>query len=356
MIRPEFWNGKRVLLTGHTGFKGAWLATWLTQMGATVCGVGLPPSGDRHLYGGIHLEERIQSHFIDIRDSEPVEAVFRTFSPDIVIHMAAQALVRLSYQDPLGTYSTNIMGTAHVLEAARLCESVQAVVNVTSDKCYENRHLDRGYIESDPMGGADPYSSSKGCAELVASAYYRSFYQKSGKGLASARAGNVIGMGDFSCDRLIPDFVRSLAKNQPILLRYPQAIRPWQHVLEPLAGYLMLAQAVFEDPQKNSSGWNFGPSADDFRTVDSIVDGLILRFNRGQKQLDLTQHPYEAEKLMLDSKKANALGWKPFLTVDQALDWTVEGYQTILNGEDVFTRMNMQIDHYMNLLKGETRV
>ncbi len=275
---PTFWQGKRVLLTGHTGFKGSWLSLWLQSMGATLRGVALAPPTEPSLFEAARVFEGMEHRIADIRDFAAVQAQMNEFRPEIVIHMAAQPLVRLSYQQPIETYATNVMGTVHVLEAARHAGSVRAIVNVTTDKCYENREWVWGYRESEPMGGHDPYSSSKGCAELVSSAYRESFMKEAGLAMATARAGNVIGGGDWAADRLVPDILRALEKSEPVLIRNPHAIRPWQHVLEPLSGYLLLAERLFEQGQADAEGWNFGPRDEDARPVQWIVERLCERW------------------------------------------------------------------------------
>jgi len=259
-VDPSFWKGKKVYLTGHTGFKGSWLSLWLQSMGAVVKGYSLEPNTKPNLFTEANVEENMNSEFGDIRDLNQISKSMLDFNPDILIHMAAQPLVRLSYQEPVDTYTTNVIGTVNVLEAARGCPNLKAIVSVTTDKCYENNEWDWGYRENEPMGGHDPYSSSKGCAELVTSAYRRSFFNaENSASLASARAGNVIGGGDWADDRLIPDILKAFEKSKPVVIRNPISTRPWQHVLEPLSGYLVLAQELFENGKEYAEGWNFGP-------------------------------------------------------------------------------------------------
>ena len=276
-IDADFWRGRRVFLTGHTGFKGGWLALWLQRLGADVTGYALDPPTTPSLFAVARVGAGMRSIINDIRDAETLAQAMREAQPEIVIHMAAQPLVRYSYQAPVETYATNVMGTVHLLEAVRQTDSVRAVVNVTSDKCYENREWVWGYRENEPMGGYDPYSNSKGCAELVTAAYRNSYfnpaqYSQHGVALASARAGNVIGGGDWAEDRLIPDILRAIAAGEAVNIRSPHAIRPWQHVLEPLSGYLLLAQRLIEDGPAHAEGWNFGPSEEDARPVQWIVE------------------------------------------------------------------------------------
>jgi CDP-glucose 4,6-dehydratase len=280
-VEHLFWRGRRVLLTGHTGFKGGWLALWLLQMGAKVCGVALAPPSSPNLFQEACIDAVMPSHLVDIRDLVGLQAVLQEWQPEIVIHLAAQALVRASYGDPVGTYTSNVLGTVHVLEAVRHTASVRVVINVTSDKCYENREWYWGYREEEAMGGHDPYSSSKGCAELVSSAYRRSFFQASGVALASVRAGNVIGGGDWAQDRLVPDILRAFAQGEAVRIRHPLALRPWQHVLEPLSGYLLLAQRLFAEGQAFAEGWNFGPQDGDVRPVRWIVEQLCQEWGAG---------------------------------------------------------------------------
>lgn len=321
-LQPNFWHGKRVLLTGHTGFKGSWLSLWLQSLGAEIQGLALAPPTLPSLFVEAHVGAGMASTIGDIRDYETVRACMAAFGPEIVIHMAAQPLVRLSYSDPVATYATNVMGTVHVLEAARHAGSVRAIVNVTTDKCYENREWVWGYREDEPMGGYDPYSNSKGCSELVTSAYRRSFFQLSGIALASARAGNVIGGGDWAADRLVPDALRAFERGEPVVIRNPNATRPWQHVLEPLSGYLALAERLYTEGQTWAEGWNFGPLDEDAQPVWWIVERLVNDWGRGASwRLDGGEHPHEARYLKLDISKARQrLGWQPRWSLAKALE------------------------------------
>ncbi|RYY17500.1 MAG: CDP-glucose 4,6-dehydratase [Alphaproteobacteria bacterium] len=313
LVNPTFWSGKRVFLTGHTGFKGSWLSLWLQAMGADLTGFALAPPTDPSLFQAADVAQGMTSIIGDIRDAGALAHALVTASPEIVIHMAAQPLVRASYDDPVGTYATNVMGTVHVLEAVRRAPGVRACVVVTTDKCYENREWVWGYREDEAMGGYDPYSNSKGCAELVTSAYRRSFFGESGTATASARAGNVIGGGDWAVDRLIPDILRAVVAGEPVVIRNPHSIRPWQHVLEPLSGYLVLAQSLWTDPTGAAEGWNFGPRDEDARPVQWIVEQLCELWGDGASWVrDERLQPHEANYLKLDISKARArLGWEP---------------------------------------------
>jgi CDP-glucose 4,6-dehydratase len=348
----DFYSHKKVLVTGHTGFKGGWLTVWLKLLGAEVVGLALPPETEPNLFYAARVADGIVSEIIDIRELAPVKAAFAKYKPEIVIHNAAQPLVRRSYRDPVETYATNIMGTVHTLEAARTTPSVRSVVVVTSDKCYENREWAQGYKEDDAMGGFDPYSSSKGAAELVTSAYRRSFFGKDGSAsIASARAGNVIGGGDWSEDRLIPDIVRGISGGEPIVIRRPESIRPWQHVLEPLSGYLLLGQRLFTDGARYAAAWNFGPALEDCRTVADIADRTCNIWGKGRAIMQPEANaPHEATYLRLDcTKTQEQLGWKPCLRVEQALEWTVNWYKTFYETGSATTRKltEGQISDYM---------
>lgn len=344
MDTAEFWKGRRVLVTGHTGFKGSWLSTWLVRLGSTVTGVALEPHTDPAMFDLLGLTEHMDSHIVDIRDVAAIEKAVRACQPEIIIHMAAQALVRESYTDPVGTFMTNVMGTAHVLEAARGAKNLGAVVSITSDKCYENREWVWGYRENDAMGGHDPYSASKGCAELVTASYRQSFGDDIS--IASARAGNVIGGGDWSQDRLIPDIVRAVAANEVVQIRNPGAIRPWQHVMEPLAGYLLLAERLFTNGSQYAGAWNFGPSIDDTQPVSALVERLSQTFEL-QWQIDAGEHPHEAHFLKLDiSKAVSDLGYRPHISLNTALDWTAEWYQAHFDGQNMLDVTQRQIDHF----------
>ncbi|MDG6773625.1 CDP-glucose 4,6-dehydratase [Thiomicrorhabdus sp. ZW0627] len=352
MVNKNFWSGKKVFLTGHTGFKGSWLSLWLSSMGAKVKGYSLAPPTTPSLFEEARVAEKIESEIGDIRDFEKLSASMVGFDPDILIHMAAQPLVRLSYKEPLETYDTNVMGTAKVLEAAKSCSSLKAIVSVTTDKCYENKEWVWGYREDEPMGGYDPYSSSKGCAELVTAAYRRSFMQEKGVALASARAGNVIGGGDWADDRLIPDILRAFEKGEPVIVRNPMSTRPWQHVLEPLSGYLVLAQALYENPEEYAEGWNFGPYEEDAKPVDWILDQMVSLWSDASWELDKNSHPHEAGYLKLDISKAKfRLNWQPTWRLKQTLEKIVKWHQSWLNEEDMQVICLDEINEYMREMK-----
>jgi len=347
-VDPDFWRCKRVLLTGHTGFKGSWLSLWLQSMGVTLRGISIDPPTLPALFDVACVAEEMEHKIIDVRDFAALKKQVDEFQPEIVIHMAAQALVRQSYQDPIETYATNVMGTVHLLEAVRCVDSVKVLVNVTSDKCYENYERDRGYCENEPMGGYDPYSSSKGCAELITSAYRRSFFEQSGISVASVRAGNVIGGGDWSIDRLIPDVLRAFEANTPVVIRSPNAIRPWQHVLEPLSGYLMLAQLLYKFGGKFCGAWNFGPNEEDAKAVHWIVEQMVSKWGENAAWLhDNDEHPHEANYLKLDISKAKSqLGWNPTWNINQALEKIVDWQKAWLAGLDMKKFCEKQIADY----------
>jgi CDP-glucose 4,6-dehydratase len=347
---PAFWRGKRVLLTGHTGFKGSWLSLWLQSMGAVIRGVALNPPTEPALFNVAQVADGMEHRIADIRDYAVIKSLAHEFQPEIVIHMAAQPLVRLSYQQPIETYATNVMGTVHVLEAARYAGSVRAIVNITTDKCYDNREWAWGYREDEPMGGHDPYSNSKGCAELVSSAYRRSFLRDAGIAMATARAGNVIGGGDWAADRLVPDILRALGNREPVLIRNPHAIRPWQHVLEPLSGYLLLAERLFEHGQTDAEAWNFGPRDEDARTVQWIVEHLCENWGHGATwSLQPGHHPHEACFLKLDISKARQrLHWTPRLSLETALTRITEWHRDWLAGGDMRALTLTQIDAFQH--------
>jgi CDP-glucose 4,6-dehydratase len=357
VIEPGRWAGRRVFVTGHTGFKGSWLALWLQTLGAEVLGYSLAPPTEQNMFEIASVGQGMRTIVGDVRDSEKLAAAMADFQPETVFHLAAQSLVRLSYQDPVGTYATNVMGTVHVLEAMRMVPSVRAAVIVTSDKCYENNEWAWGYRESDPMGGYDPYSNSKGCTELVTSAYRRSFFtapEKQGPAteVASARAGNVIGGGDWATDRLVPDFIRAMSKGEVIRIRNPGAQRPWQHVLEPLSGYLILAERLMgQDGRKFASGWNFGPRDDDALPVASLVKKLSVLWGEGAAYaVDTDPQPHEASFLKLDCSRARALlGWQPRLDVDSALAWTVEWHKAEQAGANMRGVTSHQIGRFAAL-------
>jgi CDP-glucose 4,6-dehydratase len=337
-VEASFWRGRGVLLTGHTGFKGAWLALWLQSLGARVTGFSDGVPTEPALYELARVGEGMDSIEGDVRDHDAIAGAVRRAAPEIVIHMAAQSLVRRSFAEPRETYETNVMGTVNLLDAVRLAgDGVRVVVNVTSDKCYENREWEWGYREDEPMGGHDPYSSSKGCAELVTSAFRRSFFSAAdGTRLASARAGNVIGGGDWGTDRLLPDVMRAALAGEAAPIRNPNSIRPWQHVLNPLSGYLVLAQALWDSPE-HAAGWNFGPAEEDVRPVGWIVERISELWPQELRwTIDDGPHPHEARFLKLDSSRARArLGWRPLVGLDSALESIVEWYGGLREGADM---------------------
>lgn len=347
----EFWRGRRVFVTGQTGFKGAWLCLWLERLGAKVSAFALAPATEPSLYALAAPWSGQDHSFGDLRDFPALSAAMRKADPQIVLHLAAQALVRPGYRDPVGTFSSNVMGTIHVLEAARSLTALEAIVSVTSDKVYENNEEGRPFAESDRLGGKDPYSSSKACAELATQCWRDSFF-KGGAPIATARAGNVIGGGDWAEARLVPDLVRALECAEPMVLRYPGAVRPWQHVLEPLAGYLALAQALVERPGAAPKAVNFGPRADAFLTVSQVVDAFSERFGgRPGWIVDGGKHPPEAGHLTLDHALAGeSLGWRPRLGLDDTIAWTAQWYRDWRTGEDARTLTLSQIDQYQDLL------
>lgn len=350
-VNPEFWHGKRVFLTGHTGFKGSWLALWLQRLGATVTGYALAPPTEPGLFEIAHLGGSVIDVRGDVRDLAALQTALASSSPDIVIHMAAQALVRPGYTQPVETYATNVMGTVHLLEAVRQVKGVRAVVVVTSDKCYENREWVWGYREGEPFGGHDPYSNSKGCAELVSAAYRSSFFQ-SDVALATARAGNVIGGGDWAQDRLIPDMMRAAMEGRRLRLRNPGAIRPWQHVLEPLSGYMALAERLYNGERSFADGWNFGPVDEDAKPVEWIAREVASLWSGLEWEKDKGPHPHEAHYLKLDCSKARAqLRWSPRLSLADALAWTTQWYKAYQDGADMRCFTEHQIDQYTNLMK-----
>ena len=331
MNNPEFWRNKKVLITGHTGFKGSWLCIWLSKMGAKVSGFSLKESvSNPSMFSILNIEKLVNDERGDISDYETCLGAVKNNEPEIVFHLAAQPLVKLSYVDPLETYNTNIIGTANILEAIRNCESVRTIVAITTDKCYENIEEDYAYVETDPLGGYDPYSSSKACAEHVASAYYRSFFKQKNIGLATARAGNVIGGGDWSADRLIPDMIKFWSKNEKLVIRYPLATRPWQHVLEPINGYLLLAEHLWGNSSEFSGGWNFGPDQYSVKTVQDTVElATKVWGDYADWESSNDNHLHEANLLQLNSDKANSrLGWHPTFNFAEAVNNTIYWYKT----------------------------
>jgi len=371
----DLYKKKKVLVTGHTGFKGSWLSLWLKALGAQIIGYSLEPPSRPNNFEACGLQQQVIHIYGDVRDYEHLLAVFKEHKPDIVFHLAAQPLVRLSYKNPILTYETNVMGTVNLLEAVRATDSVRVLVNVTSDKCYENREWVWGYRENDPVGGYDPYSSSKGCAELVTAAYRQSFfsperYEDHGVALSSVRAGNVIGGGDWGADRLIPDCVTAISENRPVLVRNPNAIRPWQHVLDPLYGYLLLGAFMVQSGADYASAWNFGPSDSEVLTVEEVVKRFIQYWGKGtfarspnppfrESPLSaISDSPaslHEAHLLKLDCSKAhNLLGWIPLYRIEQALKETAEWYRLFYSGagkEEIYQENRRQILEYMENLR-----
>lgn len=352
----SFWSGRRVFLTGHTGFKGSWLSLWLQKLDAEVTGFALEPPTTPSLFDEARVAEGMRSIVGDIRDRIALAKAMATARPEIVIHMAAQSLVRYSYQAPVDTYATNVMGTVNVLDAVRDTPGVRAVINVTSDKCYENREWMWGYRENEPMGGYDPYSSSKGCAELATSAYRFSFfnpsdYAKHRVAVATVRAGNVIGGGDWAKDRLVPDILGAFGRGESVNVRNPHAIRPWQHVVEPLRGYLTLAEKLLSDGPAYAEGWNFGPNDEDAKPVNWIVEQMASRWGEGARwQLDSGEQPHEANYLKLDISKARSrLSWHPVLRLGDALDLVVDWAKQRNAGADVRSVTLSQIENYQRL-------
>ena len=354
VITRDFWSGKRVLLTGHTGFKGGWLALWLQRLGAQVRGYSLPAPTQPSLFEAARVSENIEGVIADVRDLQRLTSALRDFSPEVVFHLAAQPLVRASYDSPVETYSTNVLGTVHVLEAVRHTRSVRSAVIVTSDKCYENRESATGYRETDRLGGHDPYSNSKACAELAVDSYRRSFFSGAGTAaVASARAGNVIGGGDGAVDRHIPDLVRAAVAGKTLVLRNPRSTRPWQHVLEPLSGYLVLAQRLWDERARYAEAWNFGPPDEDDRTVENIV--ALAAQSWGAKltwSVDGGPQPHETTILKLDCSKAAGIGWRPQLRVEEAVEWTMEWYRAWREKRDVRALALEQIERFGRLITG----
>lgn len=348
-INQTFWRDKKVLVTGHTGFKGSWLSLWLNNMGAKVVGYALPPPTTPSLFEVARVADSIVSVIGDVSDATKLQSTIQTHQPEIVIHMAAQALVRPSYTNPVETYATNVMGTVNLLEAVRQTDCVRAVVNVTTDKCYENKERLQPYREGEPLGGYDPYSSSKACSELITAAYRSSFFSPK-VALASARAGNVIGGGDWALDRLIPDIMRSITEKRPVLIRSPNAIRPWQHVLEPLSGYLLLAEKLYAGSTNAADAWNFGPNEEDTRTVQWIVEKLTQEWGEGASWVvDEGKHPHEAHYLKLDCSKAKIqLNWQPRWSLSMALQNIIAWHKAHLEDRDMREVTLKQIETYSN--------
>ncbi len=353
----NIYAGKRVFLTGHTGFKGSWLALWLTKLGAKVCGYSLAPNTNPSMFNALDIEHKIEkSIFGDILDEKILEKSILEFQPDIVFHLSAQPLVRLSYREPILTYKTNVIGTLNVLEMAKRCKSVKAFVNITTDKCYENKEVNRGYKEDEPMGGFDMYSSSKGCVEIMSSSFRRSFLQEEGTyAMATARAGNVIGGGDWAEDRLIPDCVRYINADEKIEIRNPIAVRPWQHVLEPLSGYLLLGQKLLEGGKKYAEGFNFGPNEDSVLRVAEVAEKACKYYGKGEVVIHKRDNLHEANLLMLNIEKAEkVLGWTPTYTADDAVKNTIEWYKHFYAKDvDMYEFTMNQIKEYEGNIKWE---
>ena len=355
MKRTSAFRGRRVLITGHTGFKGSWLSLWLHQLGAQVSGYALAPPTTPSLFEAANVAACVTDRRGNICDVTAVRAVIEEFQPEFVFHLAAQSIVRESYREPVETYATNVVGTASLLDACRRTSSVRAIVVVTSDKCYENNNWVWGYRENDRIGGFDPYSSSKACAELVSDAFRRSYFASSSRsvGIATARAGNVIGGGDWAADRLVPDLVRAMASGRPAVIRNPGAVRPWQHVLDPLWGYLLLALELADDASAFSGSWNFGPASDSVETVESVVIRLANQWKGRLKwSIDDRDHPHEAARLILDSSKAaSALHWRPLLNLDDVLTFSAGWYEACLRKDvDLFSLSESQIASYTKLI------
>ena len=354
-IFDNFFRGKRVLITGHTGFKGSWLSIWLHELGAEVIGIGLEPYSEKDNFVLSGIGNKILADIrADILDAKAMEEIFNTYKPEIVFHLAAQPLVRYSYDEPVMTWETNVMGTIHVMEAFRKCASAKVAVMITTDKCYENREQNHAYTEDEPMGGYDPYSSSKGADEIAISSWRRSFmnpaeYEKHGKSIASVRAGNVIGGGDWAKDRIIPDCIRAIEANEPIKIRNRHAVRPWQHVLEPLRGYMMLAKKMWEEPTQYCEGWNFGPQMDAVVPVWDVASMLVDAYGKGSL-LDQTETNavHEANLLMLDITKAGErLGWKPYMTTNECIHLTADWYMRYKAADDVYDLCVGEIELYL---------
>ena len=347
----NFWKNKRVLVTGNTGFKGSWLTIWLSQLGANVKGYSLPPPTNPSLFTLSGIRDQIETNFSDIRDADSLKKFVLQYDPEIIFHLAAQPLVRASYLDPVETFETNLMGTINIFEAARLSKNLKVLINVTSDKCYQNNETNLPFVENDPMGGHDPYSASKGCSELITNAYRSSFFSDANQGLAvsSVRAGNVIGGGDWSTDRIIPDFFRALETKKPLLIRSPESIRPWQHVLEPLSGYLLLAEKMFVNSNKFSQAWNFGPNETDAQTVKWLIEQLAKKWNcininfSGKE----TEKLHEAKFLRLSiSKSCSELAWAPKWSAVDAIDMINEFYSGYFEKQNILDLVVKQINMY----------
>ena len=351
----NIYQGKKVFVTGHTGFKGSWLSLWLTKLGAEVCGYSLAPKINPSMFEELKIEKKISKSIIaDILDEARLEKEIKDFEPDIVFHLAAQPIVRLSYLDPVLTYKTNVIGTLNVLEAARKCESVKAFVNITTDKCYENKEINIGYQEDDSMGGYDMYSSSKGCVEIMSSSYRRSFLQdKNSMSLATARAGNVIGGGDWGIDRLIPDLIVAINNGKNIELRSPSAIRPWQYILEPLSGYLLLGQKLYEEGEYYAQAFNFGPEEENILNVFEITQKFIEIYGKGEFIFNKKDNLHEANLLMLNiNKSKRILNWSPTYDINQTIEETVKWYKHFYKKDvDIYEFTIKQIENFEKNIK-----
>ena len=348
-MNTDFWKNKKVFITGHTGFKGGWMSLWLNKLGAKVKGYALDPQSDLSLFNLAKISDNLESQIGNIQNLALLKQSLKKFEPEIVIHMAAQPLVRASYNDPVETYKTNVMGTVNLFEAVRECESVKVVVNVTTDKCYENNEWLWGYRENEPMGGRDPYSNSKGCSELITAAYRQSFFNSdSAVSIASARAGNVIGGGDWAEDRLVPDALRAFNSGKPLVIRNPLAIRPWQHVLEPISGYLALAEKLYLEKDEFAEAWNFGPNEDDSWPVGEVVDFLVTEWpSYASWELQKGSQPHEAQLLKLDISKAKSrLNWKPLWNLEQSLKSIIDWNSAHINNKNMQEVTMDQINNY----------
>ncbi len=356
MIEEGLWRGRRVFLTGHTGFKGAWLSAMLLGLGAEVTGYALDPPTEPALFELAGLGARMTDRRGDLRDGEALARAVERAAPEIILHMGAQSLVKAGYADPLATYATNVMGTLHLLEAARACADLRAIIVVTTDKCYENTGDAAAFREGDPLGGFDPYASSKACAELVAACWRDSFLARANIAVATARAGNVIGGGDYAADRILPDAMRAFARGEPLQVRAPQAVRPWQHVLDPLGGYLLLAERAFHDPAGFSGAWNFGPGRAHEQSVERLLQHVTRAYGgQAQWQHDGRAHPHEAAVLRLDASKARRLlGWSCRLDFEESIAWSVDFYRQVGEGADASVLMQAQIAAFLAASRAET--
>ena len=353
MVDLSFWYKKRVFLTGHSGFKGSWLSLWLKSMKAVVKGYSLSPVSYPNLFEIARCSQVVFSTIADIRNLNVLKNSLQEFNPDIVIHMAAQSLVRLSYERPIETYETNVIGTANILESIRHCGSVRAIINVTTDKCYKIDCENEGYKEDDPLGGRDPYSTSKVCSEYLTEAYRKTFFEGRDMGIATVRAGNVIGGGDWAIDRLVPDVIRAIEKKEILSLRNPKAIRPWQHVLEPLSGYLLLAQKLYHEPLKYSGAWNFGPYKRDIRTVEEVVNLIQRRCAKFKWEKVVADQLFESKILKLDISKAlSELGWNPCWNLEKTLDQVIRWYESYQAGSDMKMICQKEINEFLSSLSG----